>query len=239
MDDPRSQAIIFWETRFKEHYEILEWFLLKNQDAIIDSGIMNVEEFDEVLNNMMDDEPLWKYPDTYYDIVLDIFTESNVPDAKCIVPLIHHMKEEVEYFEDAILDHKMSYDDQLRWWAREHAENLEFVKCQLPRLFKFDIKMFAAIPLIFKVMFGTDGLIKQFKALSEATWSPGAIEEEDLVRLKMRQAKIQHIEAIDDLLQNLNKLPITKENAQLLKFMLGHERKEAMFAFKQLDLFNL
>lgn len=172
-----------------------------------------------------------------------IFKNAGIP---CAPALFHHMQEELIYFEQAILRGQWSYAQEMAWWAQEHAENLDFVICELPRLIVFKKINLMEIPSMVKMFVDNKKLSNKFKAIEKKIKELNAAlpsdteggEDKEVVTSQlyheMMSAKISHLHGIGSLMEKIDKLPISEEDKFVVAQLLEHEREDAQFSFHRL-----
>ena len=214
-------AISFWAHQFAQHFTFIAAFLKR----------YDIEKFEEYGEELKHFETAWMQvqhnPNSLTDALMNDTLrikkaiKKQVKHLPCIPALITHMLEELNYFDESILQHKYTLQDEIEYWSKEHAENLEFVGCELPRLIQEDGK--GSIPNFLKQMLEEGAqLANEFKQQNNF---------EEFMLLKQK-----HLESINKLLHKLPHIPLNKQTMQDVKEMLQHEKHEAMFASLYMEL---
>jgi hypothetical protein len=216
----KCENIKFWAQRFSEHCDFI-------QDAFTASfkaKSIPVQVFDIVANLKKQWEQVKLKPillnneckhllQQTLDIKKTCQDVFKALEIECWPDLFQHMQEEVLYVNDAILYGRWSFEAEAAWWAIEHAENLDFINCQLRG---------HNSRLISNIVSNNKALISAFKE-----WAKKIEVNEHMTR---------------DLYAELMKLKSKHENglAKLLACkdgdnkMLTHELEEAKFAANRL-----
>ena len=237
-----QDSVRFWSQRFADHFDFIlvaltDTFEKKSIPEKLVAAInlyktqwLNISKKPSLLNCK------WKIIQgtlNFKTIMRAIFSENSIP---CWPDMMEHMIEEVIYFVKAIVRKEWNFGKELSWWANEHAENLEFVNCQLPILFGQDygtVNLPSNVQRFLKdVKKENNNLSREFKVLSDK-----ALEYENTLPSNLFQEflilKQKHLRGIDKLIAA--KLPLSKETLDNLDAMLCHERKEAIYAASRLE----
>lgn len=257
----KENVLKFWSNIFAQHFYFMHKIITSNNVSFsLADGLINLDTLVDMAKRWIemadtaDTANITKLQkliqDTFYvkTEVKKFFSHLAIHNKKfsCFVNLLTHMLEELEYFHDCLVKQKWSYFRELEWWATEHAENLEFVNCQLPKLLqlhKINLDAIAMTPTIIKLVVRNNKLIKKFKTIAGAaantvsTVSAGASarEYEKYLINDMIATKIEHVNAIKNLISLLPKLPLENADRVLVKEMLEHELNEAEWAFHRIE----
>jgi hypothetical protein len=271
---------IFWSERFFEHFHFLAIFIEKNWHKLEEHTHSDVRSFllepvyqlekewyrqvsewseleqDENRDRDRDEKEskieylklkIIPWSIRVYKEIENAFRASKIA---CIPDLLEHMIEETQYFYKYILEHDSDLLSEIAWWSKEHAENIDFISCELPRMAKFNLLHWGNVPEIVKMLYDNNKLARHFESLNEeANHLLGVVEYDgqnisDNVEWKieglyhaMITAKIKHFDAIKLLLSKLNELPLSNEDRLIVTDLLNHEEKEAIFAYNRIENF--
>ena len=231
--------ISFWAHQFSEHCQLMKTLIEKNHVFTDESGTLNnleerwnqiheqPESFDENSDLIGETRSIKGYVEGKFD-------EEGI---ECLPDLIAHMIEELDYFENAIVNETYTPLEEMQWWAREHAENLDFANCELPILIKED--GIAPVPQKAEEMKKkNEQLSQKFKDIATKIGQQLANEEEngvpeDLYN-ELFDLKVEHLNGLTEAIDSLPDLPLSDETKQMVHEMLHHESAEADFAFNRL-----
>lgn len=234
----------FWADKFQQHFHFGIDLAIKNADKLVAHDI----DVDQLVRDALKFQRTWQrirdVPYTLMErpaiiprslsfkkLLESLFKVAGVP---CAPALFHHMQEELLYFRDALLENKWSYAKEVAWWAQEHAENLDFVNCELPQLIKFKKINISKIPSMVKMVFENSQLSNKFKSIASRINEAGDIDEQ--LYHDMLSAKISHVRGIDKLLAAMPTLPLDDDDKEVVEEMLNHEKEEAVFAFGRIEI---
>jgi hypothetical protein len=242
MHQINQRDLVFWSTRFSEHclFLIKLMFRLHRNDPGLLKGIETLRaDWDKVTQNpqLFSDKLIG---DTRY---IKQRARTLLDNNKCLPDLVQHMREELNYFTDSVVDQQYSLQDEVVYWASEHSESLGFVACQLPILVKDDndhqVELSSQIQNLLK---DSQKLKKEFEELSSRS-RQGVFPQ--LTRLFSRQShvltmavsilmrlKSQYIRSIDTLLDFIDQgeLPLKPGTQAMLVDMVNHEKNEAKWS---------
>ena len=254
-------GILFWANKFYQHFHFIGSFLEKYRKQIfeesgrnIDSILKRVDKFERGWSKVFEffqeeeinEENLNGLDDfneqtmEMYENIQDVFKSNKIP---CVPSLLEHMMEELQYFQTAILQNDFNLLLEIAWWANEHAENIDFVDCELPRLLKVSWSHWQKIPQIVKMMFENRKLAYEFKNIhrnakeilnNQVAYSK---EDIDLLYYNIMAAKLKHFNAIRTLESELPHLPLEEDDKRLTYDLLEHEYSEALFAKQRITHF--
>lgn len=225
MNNFQANAISFWAHQFSEHFQFITVFTERYHIRSMESYAKDLQVFKQAWTTVeQDPERLTKMLVTntrnFKILALKQLQNLGIP---CLPDMLVHMLEELDYFTESILYQRYTLEDEIKYWATEHAENLEFVACQLPRLIKEDSGQ--NVPLRVKKMLAQGGqLAKQFRSNKNNF-------------KKFMQLKMQHLDSVNELLDNVDQLPLNDTTKQDLIEMLHHEKNEAIFALDRIENF--
>lgn len=217
----REYAIRFWAHQFEEHMDIIrdlsqraglrvganvyrlraQWAKIHQDASLLTARV--VQESDMAVRD-----------------ALETAREHGIP---CVPDLYAHMLEESEYFQQAILGDRFDLGSEMQWWAREHAENLDFVNCQLPVLIAEDSRRRTVPPAVKEAMAKNQKISAQFKRVLANGGGKQGLE-------RLMEAKKEHAAAVESLMSNLDSLPLKAKTRESVRKMLHHEKHEAEFA---------
>ena len=133
-----SHEISFWAHQFVEHCKLMKTLMERNNV---------LDDEDQQLNNLeVKWQQIYDQPRVFNHTVIDdtrnikeyVKNKFNKEKIDCLPDLINHMIEELDYFENAIINEQYTPLEEMQWWAREHSENLDFANCELPILIQED-----------------------------------------------------------------------------------------------------
>jgi hypothetical protein len=253
----KDKEMMFWAKKFRQHFHYIGIFIVDNAEKLekylldtdkketIDDLLRTTLRFEKTWNriytssNPMDEMhelySLLNKTYTFKKKMEHLFSSAKIP---CAPALMRHMMEEVEYVSDVVINESWSYVKEMAWWAQEHAENLGFVNCELPRLMEFKkIKSPKDLLLMGKIYIANKKLIKKFSEIKktiDTLLSSDKVEINDELYHKMMKTKVEHIKGIKSLIKELKNLPLGDEKKSIVKQMLIHEAEEAKFSFYRL-----
>ena len=249
-EDDFKFEVGFWIKKLYEHYHFIVYFVAKYYEQIrehtgdyIDELLVKVERGKQSWGKMLengDNEDLTTI-ETHLQKNLEIYRElRNLFDhakVPCISDLIGHMTEELEYFQNVILTGELNLLEEMNMWSREHAENIDFLHCELPVLTNIRRINLEQIPEIVKMLYETKKVSAGFKDVNSQVLA--LLIDEDFhhydervltLYYELMALKIKHLKSLEVLLGDISTLPIDEENQYLLRDLLKHEYEEAMFA---------
>lgn len=243
MDRATVDGIKFWSHQFAEHMEFMINSLRDESD----------EAPTDVMRELSDLQGVWervsKDPSQYRESFLErtVKIQARVADMvaslECVPDLIHHMQEETDYFDQSVLRHEFRLRDEIVYWSHEHAENLDFVNCQLPKLILMQ-NLGPAPEWLTEMAKANDELSKQLKELASAN-ETGVLDsireafgnESSEVSQEEYETfmalKTVHLQSLDELLKRVKDLPLAPGTQMDVYNMVRHERHEAIFAINR------
>lgn len=229
-----SYDVKFWAERFFEHFQMIKKTAKKNGIELPLEIAKQVNDLENQWRKIQQNPQSIKNNRQLLDLsvkmkagVRQIFVNEEIP---CLPDLFHHMMEEVEYFRGAILDNKYSLMDELKWWAHEHAENLDFVNCQLHELIaedSFVARIFGKPSHIEQMLAENAKLSEMFKELDSET-------SEKKLFSRLSELKVKHLAGVSNLIQNVHQFPLAEDTKKMVYDMLTHESLEADYAFERI-----
>ena len=231
----QSKDIKFWSDRFIEHFNVAKATSEKN----------GIELSKEMLKAINESQSQWVKIKQNPQLIVEnraIIQSSLITKAKvrelfikeeipCLPDLFHHMMEELAYFEVSVLDQGYTFLDEMKWWAHEHAENLDFVNCYLHQLITEDsflARLIGKPTEVEKMIADNANLSQKFTDLSNLTAS------ETQFYKKLTDLKVKHLDGVSHLISKVDLLPLEEDTKKLLHEMLKHESQEADYAFDRL-----
>lgn len=243
-------GIEFWAERFSEHFMFIRDILKSENlgDTKLRTQLATMEaRWAQISGNPL----LFKPKDLEKTLELKHEVKHIVSSKPCLPDLLEHMIEEANYFKASIVDEKFTLKDEIHFWANEHAENLDFVDCQLPIF--IEKEGHGRYPAFLKKAFKqNEELSSKLKGVasdnSEGFFSSigklfGYDNDNDRNRVEPEELdKVfklfnTHIDGIKGLIAKVPELPLTQKTAGVLTQMLTHELNEAIFAEHRLRLY--
>jgi len=137
----KERGIRFWAKQFYEHFQFIRDLIERNElnQSLSDDQHQELREVQKAWKTVRKNPQIPRLG-RLVDVTKEIKEEMRgvVSGLNCVPDLLNHMMEELEYFERSVLLDSFTQWDEVTWWAREHAENLEYVACQLPVLIQED-----------------------------------------------------------------------------------------------------
>lgn len=236
-------GIMFWSHQFAEHMEFLVK-ALQNEEVTTDPTLMaDLARMQRVWTPVSKNAQLFKPEHLIKTYALLEEVEELVSGLECVPDLVHHMKEESNYLKNSVLRGRYTLRDEIGFWSREHAENLDFVNCQVPKLIA--LQGLGPVPGWLKGAAATNTeLSARFKELASAN-EQGVLGDivgtEDQVAREDLDAflelKAAHLVAVDNLLTNVGDLPLTQPTKMDVYKMVRHERREAIYALNRVKTY--
>lgn len=244
--EAKIEGIEFWAQQFAEHFEFII-DVLKAEELGNPKLFLKLNGMEHRWARIHQDPLLFTHADLEKTLELKHEVKDIVADKPCLPDLLEHMIEEAEYFRDSILDNKYTLKDEISFWANEHAENIDFVGCQLPILIKNDsLGRASRWPSFLGHAFKKDKkLSEKLKELSASNregflsgigrlfgYDRNEVSEEEMDHVFNLFG--EHIAGIESLISHVGDLPLSEDNMYVLDAMLNHELNEALFAIQRL-----
>ncbi|MHB1954858.1 MAG: hypothetical protein ACYCOU_14050 [Sulfobacillus sp.] len=221
----KENITAFWAEIFSEHMDFLRGAL--KDDGQLDPLVSQaLSRFKRRWHNIAEDPKksdsvpaLLQETGKLQSAILGIF---HAFGDRCGQDLVIHMLEEAHYFEGLFNEVPTSADEEARWWCREHAENLQFLVCQLPSLIarsRGNAKL-------------GEELLQRAELLSGQFSSQGNVAE-DIVK-RTFELNEKHRVLLQDVIADLGYLVPQSKMQSAVKQMLEHELKEGDFARQRL-----
>ena len=248
----KLESTSFWAHQFSEHFKFIISILKANKDKVEVTPVFmaKLKAAEIRWANISDDPRLYK--DNDYDKTLALKEEVKdlVSSLPCIPDLLTHMIEELNYFKNSVLSEEYNLQDEVSYWATEHAENLDFVNCELPQLIKEE-GSYTWPRFLYRVFEDNKKLSSKFKEVAynnQAGFLAGLgkvfglgkdanVDPKDLANFM--RLKEKHINGIDNLISHIPDLPLSPDTMKDLYEMLNHERNEAIFAFDRINTYDV
>lgn len=241
------EAISFWSARFKEHFEFMKGTLEAAGIKIEPKLKGCLTKMQNRWQDIENDPTLYKDTDRARTLKLKEEIKGLLANSPCDPDLLEHMIEELNYFQKSIIENSYSLKDEIVWWATEHAENVRFVDCKLPKLIEHDNPNGVKIPAFLQKAFAdNEKLANDFEAVAQKhqpgyftgiTKALGLIQDEEMTPKDVDdfiKLKEKHLDGINTLISKIPVLPLNKETKETLWAMLNHERDEAQFAYDRI-----
>ncbi len=231
-DSQVQQGIKFWAQHFQEHCEFITDLTNRYQVALSPTVKAFLDKVQTSWKNVEKDP-------SYYDnrlymttLVLKEKVKEDVAAVPCISDLLDHMIEELNYFKESIVDGEFSLWNEIQYWSTEHAENINFVLCELPRLIAEDDSG-KPVPAFLKPASKKDKeLANAFEKIAKMKKTPTDVFEfRDSTIIPMFD---KHIKSIEGLKGKVTQLPLKPATRVSFCKMLHHELDEAKFAYKRI-----
>jgi hypothetical protein len=126
----------------------------------------------------------------------------------------------------------MSPLEEMHWWCEEHSENIDFTLCELPLLVTETADHKVDLPLQMKTRL--DQMSQTFQQLANRLHELKTQQVPLQIYADLIDLKVDHLNQLTSLMNNINRLYLSKENRTLFHDMLHHESAEADFAFNRL-----
>jgi hypothetical protein len=256
----KDLEILFWAKKMKQHFHFTSIFIVDNLEKLekyltsakiritVDQLMKDTLHFERVwgrIYNSLDpmeeiEERLPLLIKTYrFNLgMATLFKKAGIP---CAPALFEHMSGEVVYLLESIINESWSYETEMAWWAQEHAENLNFINCELPRLLEFKKLLNAdglkKFPEMAKMFIENKKLANKFMEIKKSIEKREEGGQQNItseIYHEMMRAKIVHLNGIKSLMKKLKTLPLSEKNRSIVYQILNHEHSEAVFAFARL-----
>jgi hypothetical protein len=235
----------FWAHQFSEHFKFIINELKLNRDKVEAPRALMAQ-----LHQMqarwaeINENPFLFTPETL-DKTFELKEQVKglVSGLECVPDLLTHMLEEASYYLNSVLEEKYTLQDEIAYWATEHAENIDFVNCQLPVLIR-DHGLGPAPKFLAKVAADNAKLSAAFKEIAADNQEgffagigklfgfgadrSGEVDPKTLMQFEKLHMK--HMNAVQGLIEKLPQIPLPPKLLSDLYEMLTHEAREAMFA---------
>ena len=226
--------IKFWAHRFYEHFDLIESIFRRND--LLDDDI--TQQLREMQDQWVEVENSGGQDDDLYDLINQTRVMKDLVEKRvryeqlpCVPDLLLHMKEELNYFQSAILNQEWTPAEEMKWWAQEHSENLDFNNCQLPIFIEEDSLLSKIVGHPEEV----DQMIYDNANLSALFAGLQTENDEQILYQELMALKVQHIDGLSKAINSVSDLPLSEETKKILYASLQHESQEAEFAFERLE----
>lgn len=247
----KIEGISFWAHQFSEHFKFILAILKAEKEEV-----STTPELRTKLRGMQarwalisEDPRLYEDEDSERTLELKEEVKELISSLDCIPDLLTHMIEEVDYFKNSVVAEEYTLKDEVAWWATEHAENLDFVNCQLPILIRNegDDRWPA---FLHRALEANKELSQEFKEIAynnragflagigRAFGLAGSSEIDPRDLDNFMRLKEEHIDGINELMIRIPELPLSPCTQKDLFEMLDHERNEAVFAFDRIRSYS-
>ena len=226
--------IKFWAHQFYEHFFLIESIFRRND--LLDDEM--TQQLREMQNQWVHVQKSGNEDDNLIDLinqtrVMKDLIEQTVRDQElpCLPDLLLHMKEELKYFHDAILNQEMTFSEEMKWWAQEHSDSLDFDNCQLPVFVEED-------SLVANIIGHPEALdkISHENANISALFTELQTEnDEEILYQQLMTLKAKHLDALTTAIYSVESLPLEEETKKIVYSNLKHASAEAEFAFQRLE----
>lgn len=249
----KLEGTAFWAHQFAQHFEFIQGILNGNKNEV--TGVtpelmVRLRGAQNRWNAISEDPHIYKESDYEKTLALKEEVKSIVSNLPCIPDLLVHMIEELNYFQNSVRKEEYNLQDEVSYWATEHAENLDFVNCELPELIKAEGN--DRWPrFLYKAFEDNKKLSEKFRKIAynnQAGFLAGlgkvfgiglSADNVDSKELDyFMRLKEKHIAGIDNLIAHIPELPLTPKTMKNLFEMLNHERNEAIFAFERIGTYG-